>query len=82
MLLEWAVAQHRAGTRSFSELAEETGLVVEEIMIATGQADRDAALELFLASCRTVATAEEHPEFLRLAEEAVSVVRSRSETDS
>jgi predicted transcriptional regulator len=76
VLLEWAVTQHRAGTRSFSELAEETGLPIEEIMAAVGGPDQDAALALFLASCRAIAATEQHPEFLRLAEEAVAAVRA------
>lgn len=75
VLLERAVSRHQAGAQSFSELADETGLAVEEIMMAAGGQDRDAALALFLASCRAVAAIEQQPELLRLAEEAVATVR-------
>ena len=76
ILLEWAVSQHRAGTKSVSELADETGLAIEEIMAAAGSQDQEAALALFLASSRTIAATEQHPEFPRLAEEAVAAVRA------
>lgn len=77
VLLEWAVSQYQAGTKSFSELAHETGLAIEEIMAAAGAQDPDTALALFLASSRTIAEAEQRPEFVRLAEEAVAAVRAR-----
>ena len=63
-----------AGERRFSELAEHTGLAVEEIMGAAGNRDRQAALAMFLASCETIAESEGKPEFLRLAREAVEAV--------
>ena len=44
ILRDWAVARYRAGDRTFSELAEETGLAVEEIMRAMGDGGRDEAL--------------------------------------
>jgi len=69
ILREWAVEQYRQGIKSFSELAEETGLVVEEIMTAVGDHGRAEALDAFLASCRTVAETRDNPEFLRIAEE-------------
>ena len=75
VLVTWAADRHRQGVASFSELAAETGLAVEEIMRAAGEEDRLEALEMFLASCRTVATANDDPAFLRLSEEAVTVVR-------
>lgn len=74
ILLEWAVAQHRQGIKSFSELAEETGLVVEEIMMAIGDNGREEALDAFLASCRTVAETRDNPEFLRIAEEVAKTL--------
>lgn len=76
VLLDWAAAEHEAGRMSFSELAEESRLAVEEIMAAVGGADQDAALSLFLASCNTIAVTEQNPEFLREAEEAVAAVRA------
>jgi uncharacterized protein (DUF1778 family) len=74
VLVEWAVGRYRRGEASFSELAEETGLAVEEIMEALGSRGREDALEMFLASCRTVAEARNNPEFLRLGQEAVKAV--------
>ncbi len=51
VLLDWARARHREGSRSFSELADETGLPLEEIMLAMGD-DREDGLTLFLAGAR------------------------------
>jgi hypothetical protein len=76
VLLDWAVSSYRRGERSFSELAGETGLAVEEIMDAVGQGDREAALAMFLASCKTVAESEGKPEFMRLGQAAVDDVRA------
>ena len=55
VLLEWALARHRRGEASFSELTEQTGLAVGEIIGAVGDSGRDEGLEMFLARCRTVA---------------------------
>lgn len=74
ILLAWTVDQHRSGEASFSELAAETGLAVEEIMLAMASQGKQEALEMFLASCRTVAEARGNPEFLRLGKEAVEIV--------
>ena len=74
VLLEWAVNRHRQGEASFSELADETGLAVEEIMEAMGREGTEEALEMFLASCRTVAKMHGDPKFLRLAEEVAKEV--------
>ena len=71
VLLEWAVSRYRQGTTSLSELADQTGLAVEEIVAALGDQGREEALAQFLASCRTVAEAQDNPAFLRLAQEAV-----------
>ncbi|MBI3977336.1 MAG: hypothetical protein HY331_04035 [Chloroflexi bacterium] len=81
ILLWWAVGQHRSGAASFSELAAETGLAVEEIMLAVGSQGKQEALDLFLASCRAVAEARGAPEFLRTAKEAAEMVL-RAEGDS
>ena len=75
VLVDWAVTRHRQGETSYSRLAEETGLAVEEIMEAAGDRDTGQALAMFLASCRTVAEAREDPEFFRLAEETVQELR-------
>lgn len=45
-----------------------------EIMEALGSRGKEDALEMFLASCRTVAEAWDNPEFLRLGKEAVKAV--------
>lgn len=72
VLTDWAARRYRQGGASFSELAEETGLAVEEIMEHLGGQERGAALEMFLASCRTVAQTQKNRRFLRLAEQAVA----------
>lgn len=81
ILLTWAADRHRSGEASFSELAAETGLAVEEIMLAVGRQGKQEALEMFLSSCRTVAEAKGSPEFLRLGEEAVKMAQ-RATADS
>jgi predicted transcriptional regulator len=82
VLLAWAVDRHRRGDASFSELAAETGLAVEEIMLAVGSQGEEEGLDLFLASCRTVSEANGNPDFLRLGEEAVQLVRSEHARES
>lgn len=74
VLLAWAVDRHRRGDASFSELAVETGLGVEEIMVAEGTEGRQDVLDLFVANCRTVAEARGDPDFLRLGEAAAELV--------
>ncbi|MSQ15691.1 MAG: hypothetical protein EXR50_07505 [Dehalococcoidia bacterium] len=78
ILLARAADQCRSGETIFSELADETGLAVEEIMLAMGSQGKQEALEMFLASCRTVTEARGTPEFLRLGKEAVTLVRKTS----
>jgi hypothetical protein len=74
VLLDWAVARHRLGEASFSQLAEESGLSIEEIMAAAGSQNRDDALQMFLASCEAVAQVHDSPDFLRLAREALAAI--------
>ncbi|HLZ09631.1 MAG TPA: hypothetical protein VKT80_13650 [Chloroflexota bacterium] len=76
ILREWAAARYREGNRSFSELAEDTGLAVEEIMTSIAGSDWQAGLEMFLTSCKSIATMEKRPEFFHLAEEAVKTVNA------
>ena len=71
VLLGWAMARYREGDTSYSELAEQTGLAVEEIIRAFGEQGRDKALAQFLASCRVVAEAENDAAFFALAHEVV-----------
>lgn len=79
VLLDWALERHRRGEASFSELAADTGLAVEEIMLALGDRGGEEALEAFLASCRTVAEISGNRDFLRLGEDAVKVVQRAHE---
>jgi predicted transcriptional regulator len=79
LLLEWAVSRYQRGEASFSELTDETGLSVEEIMEAVGIQGKEEALQMFLASCHTVAEARCNPEFLRLGQEAVKAISSAEE---
>lgn len=74
LLISWAVERYRQGAASFSELAAETGLVVEEIMSAAGDQDSEGALHMFLASSEAVARSTGNLEFLRLAREAVEEI--------
>ncbi len=76
VLLDWATSTYRQGDTTYSKLAEETGLAVEEIMMAMSQSSKDDGLDMYLASCRTLAEIHDDPEFLRLAEDAVKRVRS------
>ena len=76
ILVDWAVARYHAGERTFSELAEETGLAVEEIMLAMGKQGHEEALARFLESSRIVAEAQNNPEFLRLAEKVVAEMQA------
>ena len=74
VLLSWSAGRYRQGEASFSELAEETGLAVEEIMESLGDQGTDQALNMFLASCRTVADLNDDPDFLRRGQEAVKAI--------
>ena len=92
ILLHWAVARYREGNYSFGELAQETGLTIEEIMMAMstrgGRApdtttpeleDRDQALRMFLASCRTLAEMNDDPGLLQRAEKVAAMLRAAGE---
>ncbi len=72
ILLEWTARRYRQGSATLSELADQTGLAVEELVDHVGGRERGAALEMFLASCRAVAETQHKPGFLRLAEQAVA----------
>ena len=56
-------------------------MAVEEIMLAMGSQGKQDALDMFLASCRTVAEARGNPDFLRLGEEAVELVRKEHSSE-
>jgi hypothetical protein len=70
ILLEWAIARRKQGMVTYSELAADTGLAVEEIMAAM-ELDPEEASDLFLKMCEAVADAQGMPGFLRLAESVV-----------
>lgn len=74
VLLQWAVTRYQQGLGSLSELAEETGLAVEEVADAVGSRGMKEAVDMFLASCKTVAETQRKPQFLRLGQEAVKAV--------
>ena len=74
ILLKWAGSRYRPGVASASELADDTGLTVEEIMRSVESSERQIALDSFLASCRTVAERTGNAEFLRTAETAARAV--------
>ena len=71
VLLDWAVERYREGELTFSELAEQTGLPIEQIMDAVTERAGDAGHEMFLASCKALAEVEHDPAFLQLARRAV-----------
>ncbi len=76
VLKAWALGQHQAGARSFSELAEETGLAIEELMLAASEGSWADGLQMFLASCRAIAEAQNDPAFFAAAETAAALVAS------
>jgi len=81
ILADWAVVAYRAGDHTFSQLAAETGLPVEEIMIAMSSEGREESLDTFLGRCRVLAETYNNPEFLRLAERAVARERVAEQVD-
>lgn len=78
ILLDWAVAHYCDGERTFGELAEETGLAIEEIMDAFGRRGREAALDVSLENCGAIAHQYDDQAFRRLAEQVVEQVRAES----
>ena len=81
VLLDWTINRYRRGDQTFAALAEETGIPVEEIMTAAGEEGREGALEMFLASCKTIADTQGNRAFLQLAEEAVAALGARPTGD-
>jgi len=82
VLIGWAVERYRRGDVTFSELAQETGLDVEEIMAAMGSDERRDALDSFLASCTTVSETLDLPGFLDAAVAAVDALNHPPATRS
>jgi DNA-binding transcriptional ArsR family regulator len=44
IVLEWAVAEYRRGERTYGELAEDTGLTIEEIMVGMTELPQDSTV--------------------------------------
>ena len=78
VLIEWALERWRRDEATWSELADETGLAIEEIMLAASgnQDDQIRAVDAFLASCRAIADSNDDSAFLRAAEEAAESVKA------
>lgn len=76
MLTGWAVARYHQGDTTFSQLAQETGLGIEEIMAAMEGDGREEALDAFLASSETVAASLDLPGFVDSARAAVAALRT------
>jgi hypothetical protein len=78
ILIEWAVNRHRRGDATYSELAEQTGLTVEEIMLAFSATNVETSLEDFLQSVRSIAEATGNHEIVRYSEAAAQVIRDET----
>jgi hypothetical protein len=91
ILLEWAIDRYIEGNHSFSELAEETGLSVEEIMTAmegVGDRDRatalaamwdrshDEASDMFLTAAESISRINNDPAFAQRAARVAAEVRA------
>lgn len=72
-LMDWAVGEHGGGRMSLSELAAETGLVLEAIAEEIGRRRGGEAVEIYLASCRKLAEDFDMPEFYAEARRAASL---------
>lgn len=76
ILLNWATDRYREGTRTFGELAQETGLTIEEIMQAMSPQGSEAALQSFLAHWSELAEKHNRPELVQLAREAIARIQT------
>jgi hypothetical protein len=75
--IEAALALCQQGL-TFSEVAAQTGIPIEEIMDAVTAREGDMGLKQFLDACRAIAQRENDPGFLQLAEAAADRVRKSS----
>jgi hypothetical protein len=76
MVLEWAVQEYRRGQRTFGEIAEETGLAIEEIMMAMSTLGQDA--ELGLPTDNMEGSEQVDPALYRAVQRVMSELRRRS----
>lgn len=76
VLLAWAAGVYRDGGRTLSELAEETGLGIEEIMESLADAGHGEALDFYLVAARTAARLLGDDTFLQAAQVAVADIRN------
>jgi hypothetical protein len=82
IVLEDAVRRYRRGERSLSELADETGLAVEELMDAVAAAggigdQPDSGPSMFLASVRSAMESHDVTNQMHLAVQATGMPESK-----
>jgi hypothetical protein len=77
IVLDWAVREYRRGERTFGELAEETGLWIEEIMTAMAdhRPEDDAGVESDMDAKASGAHAD--PALYRAVEQVTAALRER-----
>ncbi len=78
VLLDWAVRRYHEGDTTYSLLAGETGLSVEEIMYAMGDIGLEEALAAFVARSEAIAAEQENPDLPRLVRKVVTRAREES----
>lgn len=78
VLLDWAVQRYHRGDTTYSQLAEETGLSVVDIMYAMGDEGLSEALQAFLARAEVLAVERENPDLSRLARRIAARAREES----
>jgi hypothetical protein len=77
VLLDWAVAEYRRGERTFGELAEETGLWIEEIMAAMADQGPDDAAGPGPAGDVTTVGSPADPALYQAVEQVITKLRER-----
>jgi hypothetical protein len=77
VLLDWAVAEYRRGEQTFGELAEETGLWIEEIMMAMADNGPDGIAGARLAGDVTATGSLADPAIYRAVEQVITKLRER-----
>lgn len=77
IVLDWAVREYRRGERTFGELAEQTGLWIEEIMVAMAdhRVDDDAGIGSDAGANGSSTQAD--PALNRAVEQAIAKLRER-----
>jgi hypothetical protein len=77
--LNEAVSMYQQGDATFSELAEKTGVNIEEIMDAVTAQAGESQLREFLDAYRVLAESEGDPDFYRLVEKATGLTQRKTE---